>query len=348
MASFTDTPLSTDVRNFADFCKSKPSIVRLTIVDSKLSEDDIGDMIDIELKDKTVVNMMKRLNFSNEEQIACVKRLLPDDAKYTDFNHSDLVVKFELCPPLYWGIGDIMCVPPVSWPMHWIIGVMRLRLLQEPWSRKRAKVDAVPITAPYDTMDKIWTSSGYAARFYKPLDQEDFVAQMTQAHVLANLLRTICPPAQSDYVDVFHIVNINRKGLGNKPLEVLDEKRHPWEKLHVFACYGYGCYCGNARQPLFRLRLHRSVASIASFGNENAVFAVLADTEYETLPLETSIPEICVRCKKECKLQFMSRTNRDEHVPKDPTDLTNHIAVCTHKDCYYVYGCPTYYFKQQK
>lgn len=27
-----------------------------------------------------------------------------------------------------------------------------------------------------------------------------------------------------------------------------------------------------------------------------------------------------------------------------PTDLTDHIAVCTHKDCYYVYGCPTYYF----
>jgi len=344
-SSFTDTTLSTDVRNFADFCKSKPSIVRLTIFDSTLSEDGIGDMIDIKLKDKTVVKMMKHLNCSNEEQIACVKRLLPDDAEYTDFNHDDLVVKFELCPTL-WGIGNIMCVPPVSWPMHWIIGVMRLRLLQEPRSAKRAKVDAVPITAPYDTMDKIWTSSGYSERFYKAKNQTDLVAQMTEARALANLLRDICPPAQSDYVDVFHIVNINRKGLGNPP-KVLDEKRHPWEKLHVFACYGYGCYCGNATQPLFRLRLHRSVASIASFGNESAVFAVLADTEYELLPLDTTIPKTCVRCKQECKLQFMVRTNRDEHVPKDPTDLTNHIAVCTHKDCYYVYGCPTYYFQQK-
>ena len=243
MASFTDTTLSTDIHNFDDFCKSKPSIVSLTIFRPELSRDDIGDIIKVDLEHKTVVNMMKSLEFSDEQQIECVKRLVPDDAKYMDFEPTDLVVKFELCPTLYWGIGDIMSVPPVSWPMHWIIGVMRLRLLQEPWSQKRAKVDAKPITAPYDTMDKIWTASGgYAERFYKVQNQETLAAQITEAEALAKLVRTICPPAQSDYVDVFHIVNINREGLGNEPPSVPDLRRHPWEKLHVFACYGYGCY----------------------------------------------------------------------------------------------------------
>tara|TARA_B100000795_G_scaffold123769_1_gene92256 strand:- start:375 stop:1499 length:1125 start_codon:yes stop_codon:yes gene_type:complete len=323
---------------------------------------DVDDILWGPLSKSTVAAMMEQFGFSDDEQIQCVKKLLPDSIEYTDLQGEDLVVQFPHNEML-WSIGDALYIPEVLtkvlWPTHWMIGHMRLKLLRRPGSRVRVSLHpgdtGKGITDCFEKMDRVWTASGYRI-FYNGVDQDDLDKQMTDARDLAQLLRTICPAATSDFVDVFHIVNRNRPGLGNDLPVRGSHHIHPWQTLHAFACYGYGCYCGDVHMPLLRLRLHKSVASIATFSSEQAVFVVLADTTCHEETLDTRIPETCTRCDAIFtrvvtetsnvvdNLKFYLRANRGTTVATAPSDLTGHIAVCRNKMCNYVYGCPTYIF----
>lgn len=305
--------------------------------------------------------------FLIEQRITFVRMLLPDAVNYTKFNADYLVVQFSSSPVL-WTIGGILgeslsaldSPPGVGyqyakfWSSHWIVGHMRFLLLRTAVEDKERTI--------FDTMNEVWTGSGYTM-FYERQTPTTLLYQQEQAKALAALIYKVSPVATSEYVDVFHIVNSKRPGLRStytpSPAQLKSTTTKAplnWHELHAFACVQYGAYtAGDTNMPVVCLRLHQSVASAATFRNEQAVFVVLIDTVCKVEDIDTALPAHCKRCKTECvfkgddkTITFESRTSRDTQLQlrsKDnvPKNLLHYIAVCT--KCSYAHGCPTYTFK---
>jgi len=300
-------------------------------------------------------------NYQLEERITFVHKLLPDDLDYARLNTGFLVVQFPSSSNL-WNIGIILSEglsvldSPAEtghkylqfWSSHWIVGHMRFVLLRTAVCKQNI----------YDLMNETWTNYGYGIFYRRRNKPEDLYGQQIQARALAALIHKVSPVARSEYVDVFHVVSPNRPGLRSTYESTEAEKANPrakplkWHELHAFACVQYGNYIGDTDMPVVCLRLHQSVASAATFRNEQAVFVVLIDTICEQEKTDTCLPTQCKRCGTACvfegtkkTIKFEGRKDRSTQLGSEedvPANLTDYVAICT--KCKYAHGCPTYTF----